>query len=93
MAKVKLTPEELETLEIIKEEQEVEKKKILKILVGESYCEDENVLRFLKDNWYSELEKYYQIKADGKINYQKKFEKLINKMDKLIQKNKIEDAY
>jgi len=93
MTKVKLTPEELETLEIIKEEQEVEKKQILKILVGESYCEDDNVLRFLKDNWYSELEKYYQIKSEGKVNYQKKFEKLINKMDKLIQKNKIEDAY
>lgn len=93
MAKVKLTPEELETLEIIKEEQEVEKKKILKIIVGESYAEDDNVLRFLKDNWYSELEKYYKVKMEGDINYQKKFEKLINKMDKLIQKNKVEDAY
>lgn len=93
MAKIDLTPEEQETLEIIKEEQAVEMKQILKILLGESYSEDPNVLSFFRDNWYTELEKYYKIKSAGEINYQKKFERLINKMDKLIQKNKIEDAY
>ncbi|WP_163709290.1 hypothetical protein [Mangrovibacterium lignilyticum] len=93
MAKINLTPEEEETLEIIKEEQSIEKEKILKILVGETYFEDQNVVRFLKDSWYTDLEKYYKKKSQGEINYQKKFEKLINKMDKLIQKHKIEDAY
>lgn len=93
MDKIKLTPEEEETLEIIKEEQAIEKKEILKMLVGEIYCEDPNVLSFLRDNWYTELEKYYKRKHDGEINYQKKFEKLINKMDKLIQKHKVKDAY
>ena len=93
MAKIELTPEEKETLEIIKEEQAVEMKKIFEILLGESYSEDPNVLRFFRANWYTELEKYYKIKSEGEINYQKKFEKLINKMDKLIQKHKIEDAY
>lgn len=46
MDKIKLTPEEEETLEIIKEEQAIEKKEILKMLVGEIYCEDPNVLSF-----------------------------------------------
>jgi len=93
MTKINLTPEEKETLEILKEEQAIEKKAILRILVGEKYSDDPAVLNFFQDNWYTELEKYYRIKAQGEINYQKKFEKLINKMDKLIQKHKIEDAY
>ncbi|RKD91577.1 hypothetical protein [Mangrovibacterium diazotrophicum] len=93
MAKIKLTPEEEETLEIIKEEEQIEKNKIYKILVGEAYSDDSNVIGFFKDNWYSELEKYYQLKSEGDINYRKKFEKLIDKMDKLIQKHKVKDAY
>jgi len=93
MAKIKLLPDEEEALEVIKEEQEIEKKKILKLFFGELYCEDPNVLSFLKDNWFSELEKYYKLRFDGEINYQKKFEALIDEMDELIQAHKVKDAY
>ncbi len=93
MAKIKLLPDEEEMLEVRTEIEDVEKKNILKILLGDEYSEDANVLSFFKGNWYSDLEKYYQAKARKGLNYQKRFEKLINKMDRLVQKYKIEDAY
>lgn len=93
MAAINLLPDEEETLEVRKEIQEKEKKEILKLLLGENYAEDSNVLSFFKSNWYSELENYFQRKQKHGVNYQKKFEKLINKMDKLIQKHKVEEDY